>query len=96
MKILRNIVLIGAVAMLSSCAVSGPAISPQALVTENPMGQKEGIAETRIWLGIWIGNHDLSITKAAKNGNITKVATVDREIQGGFLNTTYRTIVTGE
>ncbi len=81
---------------LSSCAVSGPITNPQALVTKNPVGTKVGTASKNIWLGIWIGNTDLSITKAAQDANITKVATVDTEIKAGFLKTKYTTIVTGE
>ena len=96
MKIFRNIALFGIIVFLSSCAVSGPRTSPTALVTTNEMGSKEGVAKRTIFLGIWIGNTDLSIATAAKNGNITKVATVDSEIHSGFLTTTYRTIVTGE
>jgi hypothetical protein len=96
MKLVRNISLFGIVIFLSSCAVSGPQTVPSALVTTNDVGSKEGVAEKTIWLGIWIGNSDLSITKAANNGKITKVATVDSEVDAGFLKTTYRTIVTGE
>ncbi|MAC96183.1 MAG: hypothetical protein CMC96_11855 [Flavobacteriales bacterium] len=96
MKFIRNITLFGVIVFLSSCAVSGPQTVPAALVTKNDVGTKEGVAERTIWLGIWIGNTDLSITKAAKNGKITKIATVDSEIESGFLKTTYRTIVTGE
>lgn len=96
MKFIRNITLFGVIVFLSSCAVSGPQTVPSALVTKNDVGTKEGVAERTIWLGIWIGNTDLSITKAAKNGKITKIATVDSEVESGFLKTTYRTIVTGE
>ncbi len=84
------------IAFLSSCAVSGPATAPKALVTKNPIGAKKGVAEKTIWLGIWIGNTDLSITKAAKKGKITKIATVDSEVHAKLFRATYRTIVTGE
>mgnify|MGYP003635503224 CR=1 FL=1 len=96
MKLIRNLTFLGMIAFLSSCSVSGPLTAPKALVTKNAVGSKVGKAERKIWLGIWLGNTDLSITKAAKNGKITKIATVDAEIEGGFLSTTYRTIVTGE
>lgn len=95
MKFLRNITFIGIIAFLSSCAVSGPTTAPKALVTKNPIGTKVGIAEKTIWFGIWIGNTDLSITTAAKNGKITKIATVDSEVHASLFRTTYRTIVTG-
>jgi len=96
MKLFKTIVLGGMVIFLSSCAVSGPTTIPAALVTTNDVGSKEGMAEKTIWFGIWIGNTDLSITKAAKDGGITKVATVDSEIESSFFRSTYRTIVTGE
>jgi len=81
---------------LSSCSVSGPYTSPTALVTTNSVGDKMGVAERRVWFGLHFGHTDLSITKAAKNGNITKVASVDSEVRSGFFNVTYKTIVTGE
>lgn len=96
MKRIINISLLGVIIFLSSCAVSGPATVPSALVTSNDVGSKEGVAEKTIWFGIWIGNSDLSITKAAKDGNITKVATVDSEVEAKLFRATYRTIVTGE
>jgi hypothetical protein len=38
---------------------------------------------------------DLSIVKAASNGGITKVATVDYSIKKGLFFTTYKVMVTG-
>lgn len=96
MKLIKNISLLGIIVFLSSCAVSGPQTVPSALVTTNDVGSKEGVAERTIWFGIWIGNTDLSITKAAKDGKISKVATVDSEIDARLFRSTYRTIVTGE
>lgn len=96
MKNIRNIAVIMMVMILSSCSVSGPLTAPKALVTKNPIGSKVGIAEQTFILGLfYFGDGDLSIVKAAKKGNITKVATVDAEIVSGFFTTTYRTIVTG-
>ena len=96
MKNINKILFVGLVALLSSCSVSGPATYPTALVTKNEIGSKVGVAERKIWFNIWLGDTDLSITKAAKRGKITKIATVDSEIESGFFSTTYRTIVTGE
>jgi hypothetical protein len=56
---------------------------------------KEGIAKKRVWFGI-AKDVDVSIATAAKNGGITKVATVDYGIKGGLFSTTYFTKVTGE
>tara|TARA_R110000868_G_scaffold300001_4_gene560312 strand:+ start:371 stop:763 length:393 start_codon:yes stop_codon:yes gene_type:complete len=94
MKNLRNITLVAMILFLASCGVSGPAMNMKALVTKNPVGTKVGIAEKKVWFGLAF-DVDLGIAAAAKKGNITKVATVDREVISGFFNVTYRTIVTG-
>lgn len=96
MKFIRNITLIGMMIFMSSCSVSGPTTSPKALVTKNPIGSKVGVATLTVYpFGIYFGDGDLGIVKAAKNGKITKIATVDSEIVAGFFTTTYKTIVTG-
>lgn len=56
---------------------------------------KTGEARKRVWFGIAM-NVDVSIATAAKNGGITKVATVDYGVKGGLFSTTYFTRVTGE
>lgn len=56
---------------------------------------KEGIAKKKVWFGIAM-NVDVSIATAAKNGGITKVATVDYGVKGGLFSKTYFTKVTGE
>ncbi len=85
--------IIGAslLATLASCSVSMPGMA-----TQNPVGTKEGVAERTIWLGISFGHTDLGLATAAKNGGITKIATVDYEVVGGLFSTTYRVVVTGE
>lgn len=96
MKKIKNIVLLFvAVISLASCSVSGPATNYKALVTKNPIGSKVGIAETKVWFGLFPMHVDVSIAAAAKKGKITKVATVDYEQISGLFSTTYRTIVTG-
>jgi hypothetical protein len=40
-------------------------------------------------------NRDMSIKKAAENGKITEVGTVDQSIRVGLFKSTYKTIVTG-
>lgn len=42
------------------------------LVTGNPVGKKTGVAKSKIF-----GSSDISIMRAAKNGKIDKIATVD-------------------
>jgi len=58
--------------------------------------QKTGQSSGSIILGLF-GNVDAGIAAAAKNGGITKIASVDTEVKSvlGFI-TTYTTTVTGE
>lgn len=67
------------------------------LVTDNA-GMKVGIAEeSTFFFGLLRPMHmDLSIQRAVHNGQITKISSVDRQIERKFFKTTYRTIVTGE
>ncbi len=87
MKKVLYIGLLGA--LLSSCSVTYPGI-----VTGNK-AEKEGISEKKVWFGIALKPVDVSIEKAAKNGNITKVSTVDYQVSKSLFSTTYTTIVTG-
>ena len=93
MKRLKSILTVSSLLIIiSSCTLSYPALD----VTSNSVGSKKGVAERRIWLGIAFGHTNTGIQKAAENGNIDKVATVDYQIKGGLFSTTYRCIVTGE
>ncbi len=76
-------------ALLASCSVTYPG-----LATGNK-AEKEGVAEQTVFFGIALKPIDVSIEKAAKNGKITKVATVDHQVKAGLFSTTYKTIVTG-
>ena len=90
---MKNIIIISAVllAFLSSCSVSLPFH-----VTDNA-GVKRGEASYIVILGIFRPmDADASIKTAAKNGGITKVASVDVKVSGGLFKTTYTTVVTGE
>lgn len=95
MKNLLKITLIGITLLtLASCSVTGPV-----LITDNPGGKdaKVGEASYKVILGfIRPMNADASIQKAAKNGGITKVSSVDTKIKNGFFTTTVITVVTGE
>ncbi|MCP4520142.1 MAG: hypothetical protein GY827_00330 [Cytophagales bacterium] len=88
----KFIVGVSLLASLASCSMT----AMPGMATQNAVGTKEGIAERKIILGFSFGHTDLSLTTAAKNGGITKIATVDYEIEGGFFSTTYRVVVTGE
>jgi hypothetical protein len=91
-KIKAGIALLAVVAMLSSCSLTLPVNA-----TSNPVGGKVGTATATGYLGILFFNADASIQKAAKNGGITRISTVDIK-QTSILNliVTYETIVTGE
>lgn len=92
MKFLKyTIALVAVATIFTSCSISGPI-----LVTDNE-SQKKGVAEFDVILGIFRPmKADISIAKAAKNGGITEVSTVDYEVESKFFKTTYKTIVTGK
>jgi hypothetical protein len=105
MKFLRHSAIILSIGfMLSSCGID---IVEPGLVTENSIeyegrsGQKVGKSEYNVYLlGIFKGfNANRSIYKAAKNGDITNISTVDRRVSTGFLGglitTSYVTEVRG-
>lgn len=95
MKIITKISIVGGLVLaMASCSVSGPLI-----ITDNAggAGAKKGEAKYTVILGfIRPMNADISIQKAAANGKITKISTVDQKVKGGLFKTTYYTIVTGE
>ncbi len=91
---MKNIVKISVVlcllATMVSCSISGPI-----LVTDNK-NEKRGTASYSVVLGIFRPkNADISIRKAAENGDITKVSTVDFKVESKLFKTTYTTVVTG-
>ncbi len=67
-------------------------------VTSNELGSKVGEASAKFLFGSLplSFNMDLGIQKAAQNGGITKISTVDVKAKQGFLVTTISTVVTGE
>lgn len=92
-KVIKTIFAGSLLLSLASCSVSGPLF-----VTDNAGGKanKTGEASYKVILGFMPMKADASIATAAKNGKITKVATVDQKIQGGLFVKTYSTVVTGE
>jgi hypothetical protein len=78
-------------ATFSSCAVGYPV-----LTTDNNIGSKVGESSYDIIFGIVTKGGDASIKKAAQNGDITKIATVDLVVESKLIKTTVKTIVTGE
>lgn len=85
MKKIKFLTLSVGFLMLSSCVTS------TYMVTDNPVGTKKGVAK----LSLFGVDKDISLEKACKNGEITKIGTVE-------VRTTYfiipfvKTTVTGE
>ena len=76
---------------ITACSVSGPLF-----VTDNPDGGKVGKSSYRIFFGFALDGGDASIKKAAENGGITKISTVDQKIESGLMISRVVTVVTGE
>jgi hypothetical protein len=79
-------------ATLSSCSITFPVA-----ISSNPIGSKVGTSEATTYFYVLAFDEDFSIRAAAKNGGITRVATVDvrqKNILGVVQK--YTTTVTGE
>jgi hypothetical protein len=76
---------------LTSCALTLPVTA-----TSNQVGDKVGMSKAQGYLGFLWFDQDASIQKAAKNGGITTISTVDIKSTNllGIIMT-YETIVTG-
>lgn len=92
MKNIAKTLIAGFIAVsLASCSIAAPLF-----VTDNPSGTKTGEASYRTIFGLALDGGDASIAKAAKNGKITKISTVDQTVDAGLFITTLKTVVTGE
>ena len=80
-----------------TCALTSCSITMPVAVSSNPIGAKTGSAKADVFLRVLCFGGDASIQSAAKNGGITRVATVDMKMTDilGLLQS-YTTIVTGE
>jgi hypothetical protein len=86
----KILVLATMVALIgTSCTVMTPGVA-----TGN-VASKTGTVKKKVFLGMTFKPIDLSIATAAKNGGITKVATMDYSVRRGFF-TTYKLVITGE
>lgn len=86
MKKLKLVALgLGLSALASSCT-----IAHTMQITDNNVGSKVGVAKSKIGKDI-----DVSISAAAKNGGITKIATIDVKTKVFFIPI-ITTTVTGE
>jgi hypothetical protein len=91
-KVRSALALLSVAALLASCSITLPVAA-----TSNPVGGKVGMASGTVYLGLFAFDADASIRTAAKNGGITKIATVDMKTSNTLnLIYTYETIVTGE
>ena len=89
---MKKLFLIFAAALLlSSCAITLPVNA-----TSNDVGSKVGMSTATGYLNVLWFDQDASIQKAAKQGGITKISTVDLK-QTNMLGIiqTYECIVTG-
>jgi hypothetical protein len=90
-KIFLTIVSAAIALALTSCSTTTPFAA-----TSNPVGSKMGKSEVTYIIGFPI-NNDAGIYKAAKNGGISKISTVDIKYTGfGGFYMNWDTIVTGE
>ncbi|HNS84486.1 MAG: TRL-like family protein [Candidatus Cloacimonas sp.] len=87
-KLLAVILLL---VIISSCTMNKPICA-----TSNPLGEKQGVYSQISILGIPpIANKNAAIAKAAENGGITNISTVDYNTTFLFFLIKYETIVTG-
>ncbi len=93
MKRNRSFLVVGLFALLSyGCAITMPIGA-----TANEIGDKVGTSSATCYFYTLCFDQDASIQAAAKNGGITKIATIDiktKNILGIIV--TYETIVTGQ
>ena len=97
----KLLLLLPVVAILAACAM--PALETGSSMfsnTQQPMmigaerGTKIGRACARNYFGIWTEG-DMSVATAKRNGQITKVATVDKDVRGYLIYAEVCTVVTG-
>jgi len=79
--------------LLTACSITSPVNA-----TSNPVGTKVGTAKGNCYFGVFCFKVDNSIKSAAKNGGITRIATVDHKtkIYPFAFVISYTTIVTGD
>ena len=93
MKKLKTILAASTIALLlASCSATTPS-----MITQNSVGTKVGKSSGTVYLGFLAFGADWGLQTAAKNGGISKIATVDTKLTNVlFIIMTYETIVTGE
>ena len=93
MKKIKNIIMASFVLAMMSC---NPILVSPVIITDNPVGSKVGEASYRLNIIGLPSTKDANrgIAEAARNGGITKIATVDFKYD--IQNKSYSTVVTGE
>ena len=89
-KIVVSVLGALAFAMLASCTSVTPVCA-----TGNAVGSKVGTAQGMVILGLPVG-YDCGIQKAAAEGGITQISTVDSKVVNFLLFQKVTTVVTGE
>ena len=92
MNLFKTLLLTAATGLfLSSCTVGTIPVG----ATGNDVGSKVGTASSDVILFLFQMN-DGGVAKAAKNGKISKISTVDVKSTSFFVYTRVKTTVTGE
>ena len=87
MKKIKQLLFLSVIAIgATSC------VSTSTMITDNPVGTKTGVAR----LKLFAKDKDFSIEKAAKNGSITKIGTVEVKTTLYLIFPVIETTVTGE
>jgi hypothetical protein len=96
---MKKFLLLGIVALTMIFVSCATITSRKAQLSDvNGNSIKTGVATGKVWLGIFGDKISPTAEEAAKNGGITKIATIERSIKPGILMLwiDYTTTVTGE
>ena len=94
---MKKAIVIVALAFAVVALMGCPSVNLPMAAGGAAVGSKTGTSEGKIILGL-IGTGDSGMLAAAKDGQITKISTVDTKVKGflGPLVITFTTTVTGE
>lgn len=91
----KHILFVGVIAIFALSSCKAVIITAPGIATGNPIGTKVGIQEQKVFMNFAF-KMDLSVEKAAKNGGINKISTVDYQTEQKGPIVKYRIVVTGE
>jgi hypothetical protein len=94
---MKKLIVVAACIFLAATLMSCATYPIPITATGNPMGPKVGKASDKIYFGLFGDASDANIPAAARNGKITKISTVDVQVEN-FLHIvqTVTCVVTGE